>query len=66
MLHLHDERHEKQNTPDLTLRCQHPKAPITLLLVAAMLAVALGFLLYRYLSKRSGETESIGSFAGET
>ena len=38
----------------------------TLMLVAAMLAVATGFLLYRYLSKRSGETESIGSFAGET
>ena len=38
----------------------------TLMLVAAMLAVATGFLLYRYLGKRSGETESIGSFAGET
>jgi spermidine/putrescine transport system permease protein len=38
----------------------------TLMLVAAMLAVALGFLLYRYLTRRSGERESIGSFAGET
>ena len=38
----------------------------TLLLVAAMLAVALGFLLYRWLGKRGGQTESIGSFAGET
>jgi spermidine/putrescine transport system permease protein len=38
----------------------------TLMLVAAMLAVTLGFLLYRWLSKRTGENESIGSFAGET
>jgi hypothetical protein len=36
------------------------------MLVAAMLAVALGFLLYRWLGKRTGEAESIGSFAGET
>jgi len=38
----------------------------TLMLVAAMLAVALGFLVYRWLSSRSGERQSIGSFAGET
>ncbi len=38
----------------------------TLLLVAAMLTVTLGFLLYRWLGSRSGEQESIGSFAGET
>jgi spermidine/putrescine transport system permease protein len=38
----------------------------TLMLVAALLAVALGFLLYRYLTRRSGERQSIGSFAGET
>ncbi len=41
-------------------------ALVTLTLVAAMLAVALGFLLYRYLAKRAGDQESIGSFAGET
>ena len=37
----------------------------TLMLVAAMLAVALGFLLYRYLGKRAGERDTIGAFAGE-
>jgi hypothetical protein len=36
------------------------------MLVASMLAVALGFVLYRYLGNRAGERESIGSFAGET
>jgi spermidine/putrescine transport system permease protein len=38
----------------------------TLMLVAAMLAVALGFLAYRWLGRRTGESDSIGAFAGET
>ena len=37
----------------------------TLMLVTALLAVAIGFFLYRWLSGRAGERESIGSFAGE-
>jgi spermidine/putrescine transport system permease protein len=37
----------------------------TLMLVAALLAVALGFLVYRWSGRRSGATESIGAFAGE-
>ncbi len=37
----------------------------TLMLVAALLAVVIGFFLYRWLSGRAGERESIGSFAGE-
>jgi spermidine/putrescine transport system permease protein len=38
----------------------------TLMLVAAMLTVVAGFLIYRWLSHRAGDRESIGSFAGET
>jgi spermidine/putrescine transport system permease protein len=37
----------------------------TLMLVAALLAVALGFLVYRWSGRRSGTTETIGAFAGE-
>lgn len=37
----------------------------TLMLVAAMLAVVLGFLVYRWVAKRSGHDASIGSFTGE-
>jgi spermidine/putrescine transport system permease protein len=37
----------------------------SLTLVAALVAVALGFLLYRYLSKRAGEKDSLGTFTGE-
>jgi spermidine/putrescine transport system permease protein len=38
----------------------------TLMLVAAMLTVVAGFLIYRWLSHRAGDRQSIGSFAGET
>jgi spermidine/putrescine transport system permease protein len=38
----------------------------TLMLVAALLTVAMGFLIYRWLGRRAGERESIGGFAGET
>jgi spermidine/putrescine transport system permease protein len=38
----------------------------TLMLLTAMLAVAFGFFVYRWLGHRAGERESIGSFAGET
>ncbi len=38
----------------------------TLMLVTAMLAVALGFLVYRHMGRKAGTRESIGSFAGET
>lgn len=37
----------------------------TLMLVAAMLAIAIGFAFYRRLGKRAGTRESIGAFAGE-
>jgi spermidine/putrescine transport system permease protein len=35
-----------------------------LMLVVALLAVALGFLLHCWLGKRTGERQSIGSLAG--
>ncbi len=39
----------------------------TLMLVAAMLAIALGFLVYRWLERRAGQREAgLGGFAGET
>ncbi len=38
----------------------------TLMLVASLLAIALGFLIYRWLSRGAGSRESIGAFAGET
>ncbi len=38
----------------------------TLMLVAALLAVTLGFFVYRWLGRRAGTKESIGSFTGET
>jgi spermidine/putrescine transport system permease protein len=37
----------------------------TLMLVAALLAVAFGFLVYRWIDRRSGSHSGIGSFAGE-
>ena len=36
------------------------------MLVASLLAVALGFLVYRRMGRKAGTRESIGSFAGET
>ena len=38
----------------------------TLMLVAAMLAVVLGFLAYRWFARRSGTAGGIGAFTGET
>ena len=38
----------------------------TLLMVAAMLAVVLGFLLYRWIGRRAGSSGGISTFAGET
>ncbi|MET0740635.1 MAG: ABC transporter permease [Candidatus Nanopelagicales bacterium] len=38
----------------------------TLMLVAAMLAVVLGFLVYRWVGRRSGSHDGIGAFTGET
>lgn len=38
----------------------------TLLLVAAMLAVVTGFLVYRWFARRTGSAEGIGAFTGET
>jgi spermidine/putrescine transport system permease protein len=38
----------------------------TLMLVAAMLAVVLGFLVYRWVARRSGGATGIGAFTGET
>ena len=37
----------------------------TLMLVAALVAVAFGFLVYRWIDRRSGSHSGIGSFAGE-
>lgn len=37
----------------------------TLMLVAAMLAVVLGYLVYRWVSRRAGDDTGIGSFTGE-
>jgi spermidine/putrescine transport system permease protein len=37
----------------------------TLMLITAMLAVVLGFLVYRWIARRSGGDTGIGSFAGE-
>ena len=37
----------------------------TLMLVTAMLAVILGFLIYRWVSRRAGHDSGIGSFTGE-
>jgi spermidine/putrescine transport system permease protein len=37
----------------------------TLMLVTAMLAVVLGFLIYRWIARRSGGDAGIGTFAGE-
>ena len=37
----------------------------TLMLVAAMLAVVLGFLVYRWSARRAGGDTGLGSFAGE-
>ena len=39
---------------------------ILFMLAVTMLAVALGFLVYRHLGRKAGTRESIGSFAGET
>jgi spermidine/putrescine transport system permease protein len=37
----------------------------TLMLVAAMLAIVLGFLVYRWITRRTGGDTGIGAFAGE-
>ncbi len=37
----------------------------TLMLLTAMLAVVLGFLIYRWISRRAGHDSGIGSFTGE-
>jgi spermidine/putrescine transport system permease protein len=38
----------------------------TLMLLAALLAVVLGFLVYRWFARRSGTSGNLGAFAGET